>query len=641
MLGILERRERKLLIMKIKEIRLRGWRSYSDEDGIVISDFKQINIIIGPNNAGKSNLFKYLYQIRETAIKIMEGKSEPAERDEFHNYDVFNHIIGSISKKDTWAEQGKDVICDLLIEDIQLSNTTSKASLHKNGENLHLRVSHNNSTCLSVMYNHENPLLELGTNKPRLLNTQTQNYVEAVRNIGFPQDTYTYWNNFFESLVFVDPIRHYDRASTPQLTSDFDGSSIIEDILKLHDDHDLAQEWRSYKNKIETWLKVILKEESFELDATGKFLRFFLNRGGHSISALLSDLGTGVSQLFMLLSYLFINRERSLNVLMEEPECNLHPEALIQFINILENEFTNHRFFISSHSSTLIDQVNENWSVNKVVRKGNSASLIQPCNKIIEKYELFDELGVRASQILQSNLIIWIEGPSDRIYLKKWINDHFQGIPIREGKHYSFMMYGGSNLSNYDIMAEDDFIDILSGGRYSIILCDSDKKDTTCPLKSRVETLKYRLETLKMIENGHERNISDFVKMHITNGREIENYISHDLFIKLFTGDIFKRIYFEDENDKRKNIICDAKHVTDRFGLFDSFDNYYTKLYRYEDGSELSLPDKKKLETWYSSIKTKIAKEAVNNWSPELYSVNGLNSMIKEIVDHIKVANNF
>ena len=36
-----------------------------------------------------------------------------------------------------------------------------------------------------------------------------------------------------------------------------------------------------------------------------------------------------------------------------------------------------------------------------------------------DNYDVLDDLGAKASDIFQSNGIIWVEGPSDRIYIKK------------------------------------------------------------------------------------------------------------------------------------------------------------------------------------------------------------------------------
>lgn len=58
-------------------------------------------------------------------------------------------------------------------------------------------------------------------------------------------------------------------------------------------------------------------------------------------------------------------------------------------------------------------------------------------------------MDVKASDILQSNGIIWVEGPSDRIYLKRWL-ELFTPNEYEEGKHYQFLYYGGRLLSQYN-----------------------------------------------------------------------------------------------------------------------------------------------------------------------------------------------
>jgi len=52
--------------VKIDSIKLCGWRSY-DLDGIHMEGLKSMNLIIGPNNSGKSNLAKYFYYLKSIA----------------------------------------------------------------------------------------------------------------------------------------------------------------------------------------------------------------------------------------------------------------------------------------------------------------------------------------------------------------------------------------------------------------------------------------------------------------------------------------------------------------------------------------------------------------------------------------------
>ena len=61
--------------MRIKNLRLYGWRSFSNE-GVNFKNFKHINVIIGPNNAGKSNLFKYLFYLRSIIREICSRSNQ-------------------------------------------------------------------------------------------------------------------------------------------------------------------------------------------------------------------------------------------------------------------------------------------------------------------------------------------------------------------------------------------------------------------------------------------------------------------------------------------------------------------------------------------------------------------------------------
>jgi AAA15 family ATPase/GTPase len=58
--------------MKIKEITIKGWRSFDYENGIILKDLKRINVIIGPNNSGKSNVGKYFFKIKQLIGKIKD-----------------------------------------------------------------------------------------------------------------------------------------------------------------------------------------------------------------------------------------------------------------------------------------------------------------------------------------------------------------------------------------------------------------------------------------------------------------------------------------------------------------------------------------------------------------------------------------
>jgi len=87
---------------------------------------------------------------------------------------------------------------------------------------------------------------------------------------------------------------------------------------------------------------------------------------------------------------------------------------------------------------------------------------------------VLDDLDIRASDILQANGIIWVEGPSDRLYLNRWIELWTVGA-LREGAHYQILQYGGSLLAHLDAEPPDtpsDTIHILTLNRNAAVLLE-------------------------------------------------------------------------------------------------------------------------------------------------------------------------
>lgn len=98
-------------------------------------------------------------------------------------------------------------------------------------------------------------------------------------------------------------------------------------------------------------------------------------------------------------------------------------------------------------------------------------------------------LGYRASDLLQCNAVIWVEGPSDRIYLNHWIRA--VAPELVEGVDYSIMFYGGRLLSH--LSADDsevsDFISLRKLNRNVAVVIDSDR----CSSRASINTTKQRV----------------------------------------------------------------------------------------------------------------------------------------------------
>lgn len=217
-----------------------------------------------------------------------------------------------------------------------------------------------------------------------------------------------------------------------------------------------------------------------------------------------------------------VTRPKHSICLIEEPEVHLHPKLqrllLRRLLAIAEQNVL--QLFISTHSAALIN------SLGAHADRKVSVKLFQTTNGFVEPAldlaRTLDALGYKASDILQSNCVIWVEGPSDRIYLNYWIRGH--NVDLSEGVHYTIMFYGGRLFSHVsgaeaseealeDGEAVDDFISLRRINRHSAILFDSDRASAKSPLS---ET-KRRLQE----EFGSQA--------WVTLGREIENYLDERL----------------------------------------------------------------------------------------------------------------
>ena len=119
-------------------------------------------------------------------------------------------------------------------------------------------------------------------------------------------------------------------------------------------------------------------------------------------------------------------------------------------------------------------------------------------------------MGYKASDLLQANGIIWVEGPSDRIYLNKWLG--LVAPDLKEGIHYSVAFYGGKVLSHFS--GEDDpvadLVQVLRINRNAMWMMDRDGDDETAKL------------------NAHKGRIIEELgndSCWVTKGREVENYL--------------------------------------------------------------------------------------------------------------------
>lgn len=183
----------------------------------------------------------------------------------------------------------------------------------------------------------------------------------------------------------------------------------------------------------------------------------------------------------------------------------------------------NVHIFLTTHSSTALDLFGSspNAQIVSVTHDGKSARA-KTISAHFDQLSVIAELGAKPSDLLQANGIIWVEGPSDRVYINKWIQLFSDG-KWREGRDYQCAFYGGALLARLgvaDPKAEEDFVNLLQINPNLVLICDGDRtaeKGAGSRLKERVRKIKKQVEN---VPNSH---------IWVTEAKEIENYLSGEL----------------------------------------------------------------------------------------------------------------
>jgi predicted ATP-dependent endonuclease of OLD family len=272
---------------------------------------------------------------------------------------------------------------------------------------------------------------------------------------------------------------------------------------------------------------------------------------------------------------------------MEEPELHLNPILQKKLVRYLK-ENTSNQYFITTHSAALMDTSDaEIYHVTLI----DNESIINRATSDKDKSSVCENLGYHPSDLLLTNSIIWVEGPSDRIYINYWIKAI--DPTLIEGIHYSIMFYGGRLASHISANELDESIEglisLIRLNRKAAIVIDSDYENS----RSRPNKTKQRLK-----KEFSEKGVS-----WITKGREIENYIKPDKIKKAIDS------------------IHPSYSLNSKLGQFDNCLSIKTKGRKSKQAS-----------------KVKVAEYIVSNFCAEL-DVLDLKSKMNELIKFIRSAN--
>lgn len=518
--------------------------------------FNNINIIIGANNSGKSRFIRKLMSI--------------------DNFIGVEDLCFLQSELKDYNRRVSDL--NILIDDkYEIHFQRSKTTIYVGGTNTDEQKAKklfNNRLKELEFSDLENVVKLINQNKVYLNNLkvfQIESYYLFDYSL-ITKDTIKLFKDF--KKYFIPTLRtahslfNYDLKKYSKIESDIYLATLNNNYLlnKINVDvftglH-LYREILNSRNSEKTIRKQFEKFEIFlrdnffngkEIDIVAKFDKNDNEQGINESELILIhvagdgdrklyDLGDGIQALIILLYKIFMAEPESF-IFIDEPEINLHPGMQRLFLEQITSnkDLTdkNLKYIITTHSNHFLDLTIEkdNVSIYSFSPRNDELNDKQFTIKNVNRgnNSLLKELGVNNSSVFMANCSIWVEGISDRNYIKAFLksytdyllkNDKKEYVSIKEDIDFAFFEYAGSNIDHYifdDKVDKEDVeivlkdIKALSISNRIFLLADSDASKQSSKKGIR----------LKELEDAETDN---FIPKVVWNIREIENLLTNEMW---------------------------------------------------------------------------------------------------------------
>lgn len=477
-----------------KGIRFKGYKAFAADTYTELDNLPWVSVIIGKNNSGKSSVIDVMGMMYDRMYAMREEITSCAEE-----------IAAEIPIT-------RDM-CDRLLSgytSIQ-GYTSGTLWIKSKGRSIGYRVEPEDSGGHIVEWNDRLPLW----------NSSDANRVES--DISRERDTYVFRHVAAERNIVPEEEEKIGGTLEDLSSTGRGASNIIRAFL-----NDSSYDETIIEDTLLKAVNEIMSPEAvFEgirvqqvQDGYGNVRwEVFLKEEGMSRCPL-SRMGSGLKTIILVLLNLLVIPEldeyknKKMVYGFEELENNLHPamqRKLFEYIYEFA-EMHDVQVFITTHSHVAINAFYDKDDAGIFhVYKQDGRAFVKRIESYLDKTRILDDLDVKASDLLQSNGIIWVEGPSDRVYIKHWLDLYFPDRFV-EGVHYQFLYYGGRLLSQYSAEEVTELISVIKTNRNAVIVMDSDKRNRNARLNDTKKRIIAEFDALGMMS-------------WVTKGKEIENYI--------------------------------------------------------------------------------------------------------------------
>lgn len=460
--------------MLLTELEIRNYRSLEHVELKAISKF---NVLIGPNNAGKSSIFAALAVLNG----IIHGIGYPwgslmTDGDlnrsfEFRLRFVLeagerDRIFNMICSNESWQARRPLMEKSPLFRQLDYSFKAppqhpdhfflrSIKSLDEMGASLELeRMLPSDASAGSTLSAN---FPDISHTPPTIIDRKVLNLdkanVKTIFNAGFvsqvrPQDHLPrlFLVSYLENAYFFQTFRHSQPALAVTGSAKLaqDGSNLCQVLHAIHNAD------RPCFYRIEKFIQSALPDIGMlqtPILPNGSNTEITFLRNNAPKPVRLHDMGGGIEQLLMIAVVLHTSTVGT-TLFVEEPESHLHAGAQRFLIERLAEG--GRQVFLTTHSPTFLNLAHPNSLYHVGLQNGRTYATRVESRELTDRLQ--HDIGLRNSDVLLSNAIVFVEGEGDRA---AWLvlgnllgkNPAEQNISLVE-------MGGGAYLSHAQVRTE-------------------------------------------------------------------------------------------------------------------------------------------------------------------------------------------
>ena len=267
--------------------------------------------------------------------------------------------------------------------------------------------------------------------------------------------------------------------------------------------------WQNKKDKfrdfkeiaMDTWDGLLIKDDSLVFDiTTSEYLQLYVQDSG--FPAEIGLMGSGI-QMWLQIIWFLCKSKDSLTVILDEPDVYMHPDLQIKLLRLVKNRF--YQVIIATHSVEIISDVD----VNNIVLIDKEKKNISYANESLAVQNIIDSIGG------VQNLALMRLGSAKKCLFV-------------EGNDSEYLSLFEKQLNPKSVFSIKDLPCITLNGKANLVqaygaaeLLYQESKDSIkclCILDGDYQSEESKITLIKQAADKH-------LCLHIWKRKEIENYI--------------------------------------------------------------------------------------------------------------------